>query len=171
MYGSSGWLVGVVSFHNRKRGSLTCVYDIIFKLETIKYKNGTLAHFNTAWPHIFLPQIEIACGDTAPMFGTSSSRNCRLPTRSGCGHRDSRSRTPSWFSALITHVQIGEERVFFFRFGHMGEASEFKVSAVFQITWGKLGSAAPSILHQRQVENFAGDANDNSGICSYTNVK
>ena len=34
-----------------------------------------------------------------------------------------------------------------------------------------LGSAAPSILHQRQVENFADDANDNSGICSYTNVK
>ena len=52
-----------------------------------------------------------------------------------------------------------------------GETSYFEVSAVFQITWGKLGSAAPSILHQRQVENFAGDANDNSGICSYTNVK
>ena len=53
----------------------------------------------------------------------------------------------------------------------MGEASEFIVIAVFQITWGKLSSGAPSILHQRQVENFAGDANDNSGICSYTNVK
>ena len=53
----------------------------------------------------------------------------------------------------------------------MGEAYKFKVSALFQITWGMLGSAAPSILHQRQVENFAGDANDNSGICSYTNVK
>ena len=53
----------------------------------------------------------------------------------------------------------------------MGEASECKVSAVFEITWGMLGSAAPSILHQRQIENFVGDANDNSGICSYANVK
>ena len=51
------------------------------------------------------------------------------------------------------------------------EASNFEVRAVFEIAWGKLGSAAPNILHHRQVENFAGDANDNSGICTYTNVK
>ena len=100
MDGSSGWLV---SFHDREGGRQhVYIYDIIFKLETIRHKNGTTVQFNTAWPHIFLPQIEIACGDTAPMFGTSSSRNCRLPTHSGCGHRNTQSRTPSWFSDLTS---------------------------------------------------------------------
>ena len=48
----------------------------------------------------------------------------------------------------------------------------FKKTALFpRDGFPKLSSAAPSILHQCQVENFAGDANDNSGICSYTNVK
>ena len=48
------------------------------------------------------------------MFGTSLSRNCRPPTRSGCGHRDSRSRTPSWFSALVLHADWWNRILFLF---------------------------------------------------------